>query len=322
MSFHKEESLLKEKYNIHPISKLSLLHTGENQIMIVKGKKRAGRQIESNTYILKKYRVQRFDLLQIKAEIEWLLSLKPYLFISTPLKTADNEYVSMVVDASSTYYYVLFEYITGEHIENPTDEDYYKLGNKLSILHKKSLQITENRAKDWLGFNRPTYSKTSIITEATESLLKASFLTIEDKTRWEDLANRLTNLPTPFTTKEKSFVHGDVHFGNILQTITTEWCLLDFDECGFSHYSFDTGVPRLHLISSNQLQECWRSFIAGYNMPLEEAEIRMGTALRILYMAGKIPKRLDIEHLRTNPAKRIQKYFKYIEDEIDGVTYF
>ena len=39
----------------------------------------------------------------------------------------------------------------------------------------------------------------------------------------------------------------------------------------------------------------------GYGENISESSIRLGTASRIFYMAGKIPLRLDIE-----PIKRIQ----------------
>ena len=54
----------------------------------------------------------------------------------------------------------------------------------------------------------------------------------------------------------KQFVHGDMHFGNILVD-KEDWYLLDFDECGFGYKEFDIGVPRLHLIASGQLEEAW-----------------------------------------------------------------
>jgi hypothetical protein len=47
-----------------------------------------------------------------------------------------------------------------------------------------------------------------------------------------------------------------------------------------------------------------------------EEEAHLGTALRIFYMAGKIPKRLDFEALRHNPEARIRRYLGWVESEI------
>ncbi|MFZ3195101.1 MAG: serine kinase, partial [Bacillus mycoides] len=43
-------------------------------------------------------------------------------------------------------------------------------------------------------------------------------------------------------------------------------------------------------------------------------------ALRIFYMAGKIPLRLDIEPIRKNPGNFIRRYIQYAEEELCGET--
>ena len=58
----------------------------------------------------------------------------------------------------------------------------------------------------------------------------------------------------------------------------------------------------------------------GYGENISEAAIRLGTASRIFYMAGKIPLRLDIEPIKKNPDYFIRRYIQYAEEELCGKT--
>ncbi len=98
------------------------------------------------------------------------------------------------------------------------------------------------------------------------------------------------------------------------------WYCLDFDECGFGHEAFDIGVPRIHLMAADQLDDLWSSFMDGYQCPLTEEAVRVGTSLRLFYMAGKIPKRLDIQDILNNPQKLISRYLSFIDVELSGMT--
>ncbi|MED3123479.1 hypothetical protein P4365_08895 [Bacillus wiedmannii] len=58
----------------------------------------------------------------------------------------------------------------------------------------------------------------------------------------------------------------------------------------------------------------------GYGENISESAIRLGTASRIFYMAGKIPLRLDIEPIRKKPDAFIRRYIQYVEEELCGET--
>lgn len=171
----------------------------------------------------------------------------------------------------------------------------------------------------WRGYERPIYSEKKIIHEPLQRLLNASFLSNADKHKCIRIAERIQELANLTQLGEKQFVHGDMHFGNILVD-KEDWYLLDFDECGFGYKEFDIGVPRLHLIASGQLEDAWGNFMMGYGENISEAAIRLGTASRIFYMAGKIPLRIDIEPIRKDPGAFIRRYVQYAEKELCGET--
>ena len=94
-----------------------------------------------------------------------------------------------------------------------------------------------------------------MIHEPLQCLLHAFYL-MRIKNKCLRIAERIQELTNSIQLGEKQFVHGDMHFGNILVD-KEDWYLLDFDECGFGYKEFDIGVPRLHLIASGQLEEAW-----------------------------------------------------------------
>ena len=168
---------------------------------------------------------------------------------------------------------------------------------------------------EWIGWQRPIYDQETVVERSLEFLLSADFLTPEDKARCERIAAELSERFQPHI--KKTFVHADLHFGNVLEHNDT-WFCLDFDECGFGPHTFDLGVVKFHLMAENDL-EFLPDFLSGYGAPVSEQDLSLGTALRIFYTAGKIPSRLDIPELAKQPQEIIQRYLGYLEAELEEI---
>ncbi|MFJ8529919.1 phosphotransferase enzyme family protein [Bacillus sp. NPDC094106] len=311
MDLYKRKQLY-QHYDLDSSATFSLLHGGENQTYIIDSNK--------NKFVVRQYRKERYTYHQILAEINWLMALQKRMLVPDVVLNKNGEWITCVTeDGESIHYFVVFRFINGSSILTPNHTDYEKLGSLMLELHEKASYVLKEAPKDWIGYRRPIYNEQKMIQEPLEQLLNTSFLSYTDKNNCMKLAERIQELTSSIELGEKQFVHGDIHFGNILGA-KEGWYLLDFDECGFGYKEFDIGVPRLHLLAAGQLTEEWGHFMSGYQKNISESAIRAGTSARIFYMAGKIPLRLDIENIRKQPANFIQRYIRYIEEELSGET--
>ncbi|MBJ9981876.1 phosphotransferase [Bacillus sp. S70] len=311
MDFYIKNQLCKQ-YNLNSCTKVSLLHGGENQTYIFESDK--------NKFVVRQYREGRYKVEQIEAEIHWLIALQKQMLVPEVVVNKNGEWITSVMKAEgSIQYFVVFRFINGSEVLEPKNRDYEKLGSLMRMFHEKTNGVLKEVPQDWIGYVRPIYSEQKTIQEPLQQLLDASFLSHAEKNKCLRIAQRIQELAGSISLGEKQFVHGDMHFGNILVD-KEDWYLLDFDECGYGYKEFDIGVPRLHLIASGQLNECWEYFMMGYGENVSEAVIRLGTASRLFYMAGKIPARLDIDPIRKNPGAFIQRYIQYTEKELCGET--
>ncbi|HDX9629404.1 TPA: phosphotransferase [Bacillus cereus] len=311
MDFHTKKQLCKQ-YNLNSLTKVSLLHGGENQTYIFESDK--------NKFVVRQYREGRYTCEQIEAEIHWLIAIQKQMLVPEVVVNKNGDWITPVMkDEGSIQYFVIFSFINGSEIVEPKAKDYEKLGSLMRMFHEKTNEVFKRVPQTWRGYERSIYSEQKTILEPLQRLLNTSFLSHADKHKCMITAERIQELTNSTQLGEKQFVHGDMHFGNVLVD-KEDWYLLDFDECGFGYKEFDIGVPRLHLIASGQLEEVWGDFMVGYGENISEAAIRLGTASRIFYMAGKIPLRLDIEPIRKDPGAFIRRYIQYVEEELCGGT--
>lgn len=311
MDFYTKEQLCKQ-YNLSSLTEVSLLHGGENQTYIFESDK--------NKFVVRQYREGHYIAEQIEAEIHWLIAMQKQMLVPEVVANKNGDWITSVMkDGVSIQYFVVFRFINGSEILEPREKDYEKLGSLMRMFHEKTNEVLKRVPQTWRGYERPIYSEQKIIHEPLQRLLNASFLSHEDKYKCMKIAERIQEIANSTQLGEKQFVHGDMHFGNVLVD-KEDWYLLDFDECGFGYKEFDIGVPRLHLIASGQLKDVWGNFMMGYGGNISEVAIRLGTASRIFYMAGKIPLRLDIEPIKKNPGNFIRRYIRYAEEELCGET--
>lgn len=269
---------------------------------------------QNEKYVLRRYRQGRYSADEIRAELEWMDVLSDFITVPKVVRSTDNDSVSRFVRGSDEFLYAVFEYVDGNRIENPTSDDYYKLGHLMRKIHTGADKVLNQVTDEWLGWNRPKYDLRQTIETPLRNLLDFGALSEDDKRRCTHIAEELRKRFTAIDSYGQ-FIHADLHFGNILVT-PDRWYCLDFDECGYGHRAIDIGVVRLNLKNKDKSEEYWTDFTSGYGVEFSKEEISLGTVIRIFYMAGKIPKRQDIEDLRNRPDERIRKYLGWVESEI------
>lgn len=300
-----KRKFLTESYQWNSDTNFVVLHSGENNTYVAK--------TETSKYAIRRYRPGRFTLNQVRAEVTWIDRLSEFIKVPRLIKNRFGDLVS-VSDDDHGDIYTVSEFIESDLILNPTEDDYHELGRLMCALHVNSDKIMKKETKDWGGWDRPEYNLNYIVQDGLQCLLDCNVLTSEDKERCIMIARNLTE-HWKYVKFEKKFIHADLHFGNLLST-PSGFYYLDFDECGFGHRSIDIGVARLHLRRTANPEVAWKKFEEGYGVGFVDEEVRFGTALRIFYMAGKIPKRQDIKELRLKSADYIRRYLGYIESEI------
>ena len=275
----------------------SLIHSGENATFLI--------EAEQTRCALRKYRHK--DLSLIRAELAWMSELSK-VAVPRVLPNQQNDLLTQV----GNRVYAAFAYLEGHFVEENTADNLFHLGQLFSTLHTASEEVMKRMPEGWIGRQRPTFDRKEVIGKPLEHLLAADFLTSEDKKRCQRVAEELGERFRPLL--EKTFIHADLHFGNVLER-DGAWFCLDFDECGFGSRLFDLGVVKFHLMAEDDLH-LLSDFLRGYGETILEQDLSLGTAARIFYTAGKIPRRLDIPELAREPRGVIERYLSYIESEL------
>ncbi len=278
----------------------SLLHSGENETFSAES--------QEVRCVVRKYR-QR-TLSPIRAELAWISELSKEVAAPLVLPTKQNALFTQI----DGQIYAAFEYLEGHFIEENTAANLFRLGQLFNRLHITSEGVMKRMPPTWIGWQRPTFDRQEVIQKPLEHLTTADFLTSQDKARCERVAAELSER---WRLTEKTFIHADLHFGNVLEREDSTWFCLDFGECGFGSRYFDLGVVKFHLMAESGL-EYLPDFLRGYGETISEQDLSLGTAARIFYTAGKVPKRLDIPDLAKNPRAVIQRYLGYLESELEG----
>ena len=301
-----EQTFLAEVYG-WDIVKVVTLHRGENDTYAVTTRR--------GQYTLRRYRKDSYTPAEVNAELEWLAALADSVPVVSALQTRDGARCVVREQNGLIEIYAAFPYLTGNEPDPPTPGDFEHLGRLLRQLHSAAADVLEAKPESWAGRQRPVYGAATV-SEALESLLQTPLLDASDKRRCKTLAAQLEKLYAVCNPKA-SFVHADLHFGNVLVQ-GDSWTLLDFDECGFGFTAFDLGTIRFHVLARKQV-DGWHAFLRGYGEPLPSAaDIRLGATMRTFYTAGKLPLRLDIPELQGRVPGLIKKYLTIAERELTG----
>ena len=300
LTFPNETEFLHRAYGWPEGTELKELSGGENTHLLAR--------TPEKRFVVRRYRAGVRSEEEIEAELAWTVALKDVLNVPEVVSNVQGKPFTV----GETHVYAVFGFVEGDWLE-PTPQSYRQLGCILRTLHDEASRVTQSQPSTWPGWRRPHYDAERVISRSKKSLLAAPFLTAADKAALGRLADRLFGL-WPRLPTERSFIHADVHLGNVLEH-GNHYTLLDFDECGFGPRAFDVGAARLHPVAVGYVDEVWPAFLEGYGV-LDDNETRLGTALRFFYMMGKIPQRLDHPDLH-NPGERLRRYLKLVEGELE-----
>lgn len=210
--------------------------------------------------MVRHYRTGRYTPAEVTAELECLAALAGTVQVVPALPTRDGERC-VVPERGPIEIYAAFAYVTGVEPDPPTASDFEALGAFLRQLHDASVHVLATCSPQWPGYERPSYDFSTTVAGSLEHLLNTPLLDASYKRRCTGLAKRPRGLYGACDAGTKSFVHADLHFGNVLVAAGV-WTLLDFDECGFGFHAFDLGTVRFHAKARGQV-EGWRAFLSG-----------------------------------------------------------
>jgi Ser/Thr protein kinase RdoA (MazF antagonist) len=188
----------------------------------------------------------------VTAELEWLAALAGTVSVVPALTTRDRK-LCVVLERSPTEIYAAFAYVAGGEPDPPTPSDFGTLGTLLRQLHDASAHVLATCSPRWPGYECPSYDLSTTVARSLEHLLNTPLLDASYKRRCMGLAERLRELYGACDPETKSFVHADLHFGNVL-VADGVWTLLDFDECGFGFHAFDLSTVRFHTKARGQVE--------------------------------------------------------------------
>jgi Ser/Thr protein kinase RdoA (MazF antagonist) len=303
-----EAGFLRQAYGLTAEGPLQALHRGENLTYLARR--------DHERLVIRRYRAHRFTPPQIAGEIAWMDALQKAIPVPAIVPTIDHQRLLEWREAGTRCHYVAFRWIDGGSPSGDQPGHHAGLGRLTRQLHDAAADVMATSAPDWSGWCRPHYDPGPVVQQGLANLLASPFIAGEDARLCQSTAERLLERVDCLQRAPSRFVHADLHLGNVLAS-GTAWHCLDFDECGFGPQAFDLGVARLHLRATNRLA-WWPAFAEGYGGIADMAAVKVATALRIWYMAGKIPQRQDLETLRREPAARIRRYCGYVALELNG----
>jgi Ser/Thr protein kinase RdoA (MazF antagonist) len=268
------------------------------------------------TFAVRRYRRGHRSHEEVLAELSWLNALRGRVPVPRVLPTRYGDLLAVQDRDDERVLFAAFEYIPGHRLDMPTAHEWTRLGRLMRLLHDSADAVLESSAREWAGRQRPSYDPDELVQGSSGRLLTAPFLPDDRKERCRLLAADLSRSlgQAGEALYMSRFVHGDLHFGNILAT-DHGWVCLDFDECGFGPRAFDFGVVRYHARAHRTLTWAWSAFTDGYGA-VDEMEGRLGGALRLMYAAGKLPDRLDIPSIGVDPVAKIDAHLAMLEDEL------
>ena len=127
--------------------------------------------------------------------------------------------------------FVIFEFVEGKHIENPSEEQKKQLIKKVA-----ELQNITKYYKPYYKKYRWNYSVELCIKLAESEAKEIGTKNAENKLKW--LKGELSNLKLP-KSLPKGICHCDFHFSNVLFKNDKFNALIDFDDANYTFLSWD-----------------------------------------------------------------------------------
>ncbi len=144
--------------------------------------------------------------------------------------------------------YVIFEFIDGEHIENPNEEQKEQLIKKVAELQN----ITKNYSPYYRKY-RWNYSIELCKKLAENETKKLGTENAKEKSKW--LKSELSKLKLP-KSLPKGICHCDFHFSNVLFKNGKFNALIDFDDANYTYLLYDLICLTEPFVSSFDWNTC------------------------------------------------------------------
>lgn len=144
-----------------------------------------------------------------------------------PFKSKHGKFVGIYKEKP----YVIFEFIEGEHLENPNENQKKQLIQKVAEL--------QNITKNYRPVNKKyrwNYSVELCRELARKETQKLNTINLREKLRWLESESSKLKLPKSLP---KGICHCDFHFSNVLFKDDKFNALIDFDDANYTFLMFD-----------------------------------------------------------------------------------
>jgi homoserine kinase type II len=165
----------------------------------------------------------------------------------TALKNKKGNYIGIAHDKP----YVIFEWIEGQHVEHPTEEQKKQLIQKVA-----ELQLLTKKYRPRYKNQRWNYGRELCRELASAAAQELGTPAAEEKLAWVE--HELAKLHLP-KSLPKGICHGDFHFSNILFKDGKFHALLDFDDANYTFLIYDLATL-INPFLSSFTWETWSRF--------------------------------------------------------------
>src|SRR3989344_2234176 len=169
------------------------------------------------------------------------------------LANKQSEYVGIYNEKP----YALFEFMEGENLENPTEEQQNQLIEQIANL--------QNLTKDYIPISKEdrwNYSVELCAKLAQKEAFQLNTETSSHKLEW--LKSELNKLQLP-ESLPKGICHCDFHFSNVLFKEGKFNALIDFDDANYTFLTFDL-VSLINPFISNFSWDTWNNYAKEDNV--------------------------------------------------------
>ncbi|MEZ0325148.1 MAG: phosphotransferase enzyme family protein [Fimbriimonas sp.] len=245
------------QFGVKPLEVTSLEHAENTTFKVV---------TSDGAYCLRIHRPGYQSFESIHSELEWLSAIRrdTQLAVPDPQISLRGELVvrASVVEVPEERNCVLFQWLEGEFLREPTPEQFRRLGRAMAQLHEHALHW--NRPAD---FTRHFLDDTGMYNEDSDKALLTASELISDEDR--ELVKRIAEESRALMRQlgkgpeVYGLIHGDLHRGNFLfegETIK----LIDFDDCGFAHYLYDFAASLAYQLRFEDFEGTRDALFDGY----------------------------------------------------------
>ncbi len=275
------------------INLVTFHHKGENENFAI-------RSSDNYFYVLKKYRQDRKQRLDIDAEINLCNFLREN-GLKSPQYVPFQDGSFVIIKNNSKY--TLQRMILGFMICNPDEKHFFEVGKTYRKLHELKLPLTIKQKLPQLDSNT--------LNQAWPSLTKSKNLT---QTQIDQLEHYRHESLKHLNFESSHLVHFDLHDGNIIYT-ENGLCMLDWEESGIGNGIFDLAVTNTRLIKLEDSTSFREALLSGYGK-IDSQQLKHATIFKFLYLASFVAMYEDVliggETLE-NLVNRYLGYFKKLD---------